>query len=87
MTAYRPACHVAVEQRGDAVYIARLPDGPIIVLEGTSALIWMEACSPAPGEVADRVADQVDRDAAEIAADVERFVQDLVAQGLLREAA
>ena len=37
MTAYRPASGVAVEQFEDAVYIARLPDGPIIALEGTAA--------------------------------------------------
>ena len=85
MTAYRPAFRVAVERREDAVYIARLPDGPIIALEGTAALIWIEACSPAPGDLADRVADHVDRDAADIAADVEGFVDDLVARGLLSE--
>ncbi len=85
MTAYRPASGVAVEQFEDAVYIARLPDGPIIALEGTAAVIWSEACSSAPGPIADRVAHHVDRDAAQIAPDVELFIQDLVAQGLLRE--
>ena len=40
MTAYRPGPGIATEQHDDAVYVARLPDGPIIVLEGTAALIW-----------------------------------------------
>lgn len=87
MKAYRPASDVAVEHGGDTVYIARLPDGPIIALTGTAAVIWSEACSLAPRPLADRVADHVDRDAAEIAPDVERFVADLVVYGLLQEAA
>lgn len=87
MTVYRPASRVGVEQREATVYVARLPDGPIIVLEGTAALIWMEACSSAPRTIAERVGDHVDRGAAEIAAEIDRFVRDLVAQGLLRESA
>lgn len=85
MTAYRPGRGIAMEQHDDAVYVARLPDGPIIVLEGTAALIWMEACSHEPGAIVDRVGEQVDRDTGEIADAVVRFVEDLVAQGLLRE--
>lgn len=85
MTAYRLAPRVAVERREGTVYVACLPDGPIIALEGTAAVIWSEACSSAAGPIADRVADHIDRDAAEIAADVERFIHDLVAQGLLRK--
>lgn len=87
MKAYRPASDVAVEHRGDTVYIARLPDGPIIALTGTAAVIWSEACSLASRPLADRVADHVDREADEIASHVERFVDDLVAHGLLQEAA
>lgn len=76
-----------MEQHDEAVYVARLPDGPIIVLEGTAALIWAEACSSEPGEIADRVGERVDRDTGEIADAVSRFVEDLVARGLLRKAA
>ena len=86
MTGYRPAPGTAVEQHEGTVYVARLPDGPIIVLEGTAALIWVEACSSADGAISDRVGDRVDRDAAEIAGDVDALVQDFVARGLLREA-
>jgi hypothetical protein len=87
MTVYRPAPGVAVEQREEAVYLARLPDGPIVALEGTAAVIWIEACSADRRAIAERVADHVDRDAADIATDVDTFLDDLVAQGLLRESA
>jgi hypothetical protein len=87
MTVYAPGPGIAMEQHDEAVYVARLPDGPIIVLEGTAALIWHEACSSGPGTIADRVGEQVDRDTGEIADAVARFVEDLLAQGLLHQAA
>ena len=67
----------------DALYVARLPAGPIIVLDGTAALIWTVACADEPGSIAARVAARVDRDVAEIAYAVDEFVADLVEQGLL----
>lgn len=85
MTSYFPASRLAVERQGDIVFLARLPDGPIIVLEDIAAAIWTEACSIDGGVVADRVAARMGRDAAEIAPVVERFIDELIDRGLLRE--
>jgi hypothetical protein len=83
MTRLRPPSDVAVTEEGDAVYAAHLPDGPIAVLEGTAALIWDEACSGERETIADRVAEATGAAADEIRSDVESFVDQLVAQGLL----
>jgi len=70
----------------DALYVARLPSGPIVVLDGTAALIWTVACTDEPASVAARVAALVDRDVAEIADAVDVFLADLVERGMLRPA-
>lgn len=70
----------------DALYVARLPSGPIAVLEGTADLIWTVACADEPAPVAARVAALVDRDVAEIADAVDVYLADLVERGLLRAA-
>ncbi|SFR78581.1 hypothetical protein SAMN04488591_3602 [Microbacterium azadirachtae] len=80
---YRPAADVGVIDDGDAVYAARLPQGPIVVLAGTAAVIWRAACEQGDGTVADRAAGSVDRDTAAIVGAVDEFVADLVARGLL----
>jgi hypothetical protein len=75
---------VGVECTDGAVYVARLPDGPIVVLTETASLIWVTACSDEPGTVAERVAARVDRSVQEITPAVESFLADLVDRGLLR---
>lgn len=66
--------------------MARLPAGPIVVLDGTAALIWTIACADEPGSVAERVAEHVDRDLSEIAPAIDEFLADLVSRGFLRAA-
>ncbi len=66
-----------------ALYAARLPDGPIVVLTGVAALIWSEACAGDRETVAERVARATDAAPDAIRADVDAFVTDLVARGLL----
>ena len=83
MNRYRPAPDVGVIDDGAAVYAARLPEGPLIVLAGTAAVIWRAACEDRDGTVADRVAGSVDRGGATIVDAVDDFVADLVARGLL----
>lgn len=83
MSRYRPCADVGVVDRDDGVYVARLPEGPIIVLSGTAAVVWRSACAAGEGEPADRVAPHVDQGAAEIADDVDAFIASLVAQHLL----
>ncbi|WP_157610644.1 MULTISPECIES: PqqD family peptide modification chaperone [unclassified Terrabacter] len=68
---------------GQCVYVAHLPGGPIVVLEGAAALIWVEATTePATGWVA-RVAEAFGQSEEVIAADVAAFVADLGARDLL----
>ena len=78
----RPPSVGALEQ-GGVVYAARLPSGPIVVLEGIAALIWDEACSGDRATITERVAAATDVAPDMIRADVDAFVADLVARGLL----
>ena len=67
------------------VFLMPLPDGPPFVLKDTAAMIWVLAADgetdvpTAVGEVVDLPRDQV-------AADVESYLDDLVAKGLLQQA-
>jgi hypothetical protein len=83
MTRLRPAPGVGSVDGGDTVYAALLPDGPIMVLDGVAALIWVEACAGERATIVDRVAAATDATSHEIRAEIERFVADLVARGLL----
>lgn len=83
MTRLRRPGDVAVLDHDGTVYAARLPDGPIVVLEGVAALIWDEACAGDRGTITDRVAAATDVAPDLIRADVDSFVTDLVARGLL----
>ena len=74
---------VAVWESGDAVYIAVLPRGPITVLEGPAATIWLAAHTGSIESAADRVAGATGLDVEEIRASVDEFVARLIAQGLL----
>ena len=84
MKAFEPGSDTATEWYEDALYVARLPGGPIVVLEGTAALTWTEACRDLPDTVAARVALRLNQDVADIAADIDVFIAGLVEQGLLR---
>jgi len=83
VTQYRPAAEVGVIDRGDVVYVARLPQGPMIVLAGTAAVVWRAACTAGEGSVAQRAALDVDQDASAISTAVDEFLTDLVGRGLL----
>ncbi len=71
------------EDDGDGllVYLAALPDGPLVVLNRTSALIWRQAQED--GDVVVQVAQLVRADPESIRAEVEEFLETLVAQRLL----
>jgi Coenzyme PQQ synthesis protein D (PqqD) len=69
-----------------AVYVARIPGGPMVLLSGTAAVIWSEAVAPEAEEtlearVAARFDSHVDRRVMD--RDVSSFVEGLVSQGLL----
>ena len=74
---------VAVQDTGDAVYIAALPRGPITVLTGSAATIWRAATGGVRGGVADRVAAATGLDAEDIRKSVDDFVDGLIDQGLM----
>lgn len=69
-----------------ALYLAHLPNGPLLILEGSAASIWRTAVqSTGDSDLVERVADQMGADADGIRSDVERFLADLFAQGLLEQ--
>ena len=83
--AFRPGPDAGVTVHGDngTIYVAQLPAGPLLVLEGAAAVIWAEAtAAPADGWLS-RVAAAVGHAEDVIAADVEGFVADLRARRLL----
>ncbi|MBK9696306.1 MAG: PqqD family protein [Propionibacteriaceae bacterium] len=79
-----PGDVAAVEMDG-VVYVARIPAGPIQVLQGSAGLIWREAHQGDRRGVVERVADRIGADPDIVRADVEEFVELLLAQGLLVE--
>ena len=65
-------------------YVARLPEGPPMVLTDTAALIWGHALGGGTrSEIAGRVAAAVGLPAGDIIDDVEAFLDELVAHGVL----
>jgi len=84
MSAMRCPRDVSVLEQDGIVYAARLPTGPIIMLEGIAALIWGEACSGERATITERVAEATDVAPDTIRADVEAFVDDLISRGLLK---
>lgn len=83
MSRLMPASGVAVVKETDAVYIARLPDGPIAVLDGVAAVIWVEASAGDRETLASRVAAALEPPAEDIDEAVDEFVDGLIEHGLL----
>ncbi|WP_173921747.1 PqqD family protein [Agromyces sp. Marseille-P2726] len=83
MTGLRPTPGVGTLEGDGIIYAARLPDGPIVVLDGIAALIWNEACSGDQATIAERVAEVTDAAADDIRAHVDDFVANLVERRLL----
>jgi len=76
----------------DTAYLALLPRGPIVVLEGSAFLLfWAVAAEPAGAlgaqvlEVAREAAAEASVSVEELAVQVEGFLTDLVARGFLVE--
>lgn len=79
------AANLGVDRLDDILFLATLPDGPIVVLEGPAALVWDCAVGAERAEVATNIAALTNSDVDEIAADVEAAIFTLVEVGLLRE--
>lgn len=84
MTRLAPATGVAVVEEGSIVYVAPLPMGPIVVLDGVAAVVWAEACAGDRETLAARVGAWLEPSATDIGRDVDDFVSALVDRGLLR---
>lgn len=88
MVAYRIPDHVGRvdDPNGsrETVYVAPLPDGPIVVLRDTALTIWREAVAPSgPGLLAERVAAAYRLSAGEVEHDVVDTVRGLIEMGVL----
>ncbi len=71
-------------EHGAAVYVASLPDGPPLVLEGTGALVWGAVLGGGSiDDVVAQVADEAGESAEAVRAGVTAFVDGLVAAGVL----
>jgi hypothetical protein len=83
--AFRPAKDIGViaQEDQDHVYLAQLPDGPLLVLDGVAATIWTEATTGAEQGWVGRVARAFDQAEEDVDTDVRRFVADLEARGIL----
>ena len=84
----RPAPDVAYvvddTQEAVRVYLARVPQGPPLVLDGPAAVIWEELVEGGTrAEIAARVAQSVDAAPDRVAADVAAFLVQLTDQGLV----
>ena len=72
------------EELPSRVYLSVLPNGPLVVLEGSGAAIWQEAQVDAPSSIVDRLSAAAGLPADDIRDDVESFLEELVRAGLLR---
>ncbi len=81
----RVATGLAQLDRDGVVYVASLPGGPITVLEGTAASIWVHASGHARAEVVEGLAEELGVEISEIEGDVEAFIDTLLERGLLVE--
>ena len=84
----RPGTDVAYvfDEADDAprVYLARVPAGPPLVLDGPAALVWEEVTEGGTREeITTRVAEAAGRSVAEVAGDVEHFLDELAGLGLI----
>jgi hypothetical protein len=83
MTRLRVADRVGVTTEDGVVYAARLPDGPIVALEDTAAVIWQRTVDGPREDIAQRVSADVGGAPADIQDEVNRFVDRLIELGLL----
>ena len=77
---YRPPARLAhvYDDQAAALYLAHVPDGAPVILEGSAALIWLTATGEprpdGPDDVAARIAQETDLSVEEIREDVVTFL-------------
>lgn len=87
VTAFTRGANIGVIDDGDAIYVAPLPDGPILVLRDVSAMVWREVVAGGVNQMVAGVAKATGASSAEIEPELLAFVDDLCARGLLVSAA
>jgi len=84
---YRRPANVAYvidhTEDGEVVYLSALPRGSLLVLQGTSALIWQQAVAADSADLVAGLALTVGESPDAIRHDVESFVAELVGRRLL----
>lgn len=86
VTGYAAAPAVGWVDLEGTVYVAALPDPPILVLAGPAALIWQMALATPREQVADAVARIAGVPVDDIRSSVCAFVEEMLTRGLLIEA-
>ena len=84
MSRLRPSRDCGWVEHDGTVYVARLPDGPPLVLEGSGAVVWgalLEGGTLA--DVVARVAAETRESERVVASGVEGFVDGLLSAGVL----
>lgn len=81
----RVAPQIAELWEGELLYLARLPTGPILVLDAVGGLIWEEATTRDDEGMVDRLADRLGVDSEFISSHVLAFIAELIDRGLLIE--
>lgn len=74
---------VAWVEVDDTVYVAVLPDPPIMVLSGAAALIWVTALQVDNDSLTEEVARRAGITIAAARTPVAEFIEDVVARGLI----
>ncbi|GAA3621105.1 hypothetical protein GCM10022199_26960 [Marihabitans asiaticum] len=83
MTQYVVPKAVAVVVHDDTVFAARVPSGPIMVLEGSAAVLWSLVANTTVHDFPRIVAEHFGVAESAIIDDVEAFLVSLVSRGLL----
>ncbi|UWF77901.1 MULTISPECIES: hypothetical protein [Microbacterium] len=76
MRRYRIARDVGVLDAGERVYVAGLPEGPVVILDGPAVTAWRAAVGSQPADAAAVVAD---------AAEIQRYTAALAEAGFIVE--
>lgn len=76
---------VVGQRDGESLYLARLPEGPIVVVDSIGELIWDELSGRTLLSAVERIASQLNVAPEQIARAVESFVNELVELGFVLE--
>jgi len=79
----RTAPGVGVEVDAEVVYVAPLPDGPIMVLEGIAALIWTVSDGVERAAVAGFVAQATGEEVSAVRSHVDAFIDEMLDRRML----